>query len=142
MKSPPTQKTQRDGGLHPPLSRLDQWGMAISSLCLIHCILLPLTLAFLPAVASTLPGASWFHPILISTAIPITGIALWHGFQAHGHLAPAIAGATGLALIGAALCYRGTTMEEILTVSGGLVVSVAHVINWRGHVGVPASKAN
>jgi len=115
------------------MSRLDRWGMAISTLCLVHCVALPVALAFLPAFVSVLPGDEWVHPLLIGLALPVTGLALWRGYADHGQLAPALIGSAGLLLIGAALFFRGTIDEQVLTVGGGLVVASAHLLNWRNH---------
>lgn len=115
------------------LSRLDRWGIIISSACLVHCLALPLVLALLPAFASSLPPDSWVHPVLIGMALPVTGAALWRGYRLHRRAGPALTGVTGLALIAAALLARGGPAEPALTVMGGLIVSAAHIFNWRRH---------
>lgn len=119
------------GGLQPGLSRLDRWGIVLSSLCLVHCILLPVALALLPAVAATVPGDAWVHPVLIALALPVTGTALWRGFRQHRSAGPFLIGVAGLGLIASALLFRETALEQILTVLGGLTVSAAHILNWR-----------
>lgn len=133
MARPPVHGAAGNGGLHPHLSRIDRWGMAISSLCLIHCILLPVAIALLPAFASSLPGDAWVHPVLIGLALPVTGLALRRGYAAHRRLVPALSGGLGLALIGAALWFHGTVPETVLTVAGGLTVTLAHLMNWHSH---------
>src|SRR3546814_4374057 len=55
----------RKEALGARLSRLDRWGIVISSACLAHCLALPFVIALLPAIASSLPPDSWIHPVLI-----------------------------------------------------------------------------
>ncbi|BDD66169.1 membrane protein [Sphingobium sp. TA15] len=118
--------------LGPRLSRMDRWGIIISSACLVHCLALPLAIALLPAIASSLPSDSWVHPVLIGLALPVTGGALWRGYRTHLRAVPALLGALGLGFIASALFARGGLAEPALTVFGGLLVSAAHILNWRG----------
>lgn len=128
----------RKEALGARLSRLDRWGIVISSACLAHCLALPFVIALLPAIASSLPPDSWIHPVLIGLALPVTGAALWRGYHLHRRTRPALIGLAGLGLIASALLARGGLAEPALTVLGGLLVSAAHILNWRGHHAGPA----
>lgn len=121
--------------LRPRLSRLDRWGIVISSVCLVHCLALPLLIALLPAISSVVPGDGWVHPLLIGLALPVTGMALRRGYRMHRRAVPTLVGCLGLGLIATALFCEGQLSETILTVGGGALVSLAHVLNWRGHHG-------
>ena len=115
-------------------TRLDQFGILISSICLVHCLALPIVIALLPAWEPLLPPDSWVHPLLIGLALPITGLALARGYRAHRDGRAAAYGIVGLAMI-ALGAFLGTAplMVVGLTVAGGLLVAVAHIINWRAH---------
>ncbi|WP_172593153.1 MerC domain-containing protein [Altererythrobacter sp. B11] len=115
------------------LSRLDRLGMAVSSLCLVHCLALPVLTALLPFFAAELPGDEWIHPLLLGLALPVTGLALLRGWLRHRLARPAALGAAGLAIIASALLAPHGVAESALTVVGGLLVVWAHVLNWRGH---------
>ncbi len=115
------------------LSTLDRWGMVVSSLCLIHCLALPLVAAFLPLLAVPLAGDEWVHSVLLAIALPVSGMALVRGFRAHRAAGPAILGAFGLAGIACAIVVRADMAERILTVAGGLLVARAHWLNWKSH---------
>ncbi len=125
----------KEEALDAHLSRLDRWGIVISSVCLVHCLALPLIIALLPAITSSLPPDSWVHPVLIGLAVPVTGGALWRGYSVHRRGRPALIGCAGLGLIGTALLFRDTLAEPVLTVAGGALVACAHILNWRGHRG-------
>ena len=115
-------------------TRLDQLGIILSSVCLVHCIVFPIIIAALPAIATSLPADQWVHPVLLATALPVTGFALWRGFRAHGDSRSSWLGALGLVLIAVALLSGvGFLVETVLTVLGGLLVTSAHIFNWRTH---------
>lgn len=115
------------------LSSLDRWGIMISSACLVHCLALPLLGAMLPLFAASLPADEWVHPLLLGSALPVTGLALLRGYRRHRLARPALLGCLGLALITGALFSGAGGVETALTVAGGLLVAGAHVLNWRGH---------
>jgi hypothetical protein len=134
----PTTVSPTSDGVDPdlPLSRVDRLGMVVSSLCLIHCLALPLIIAVLPALAGTLPSDAMVHSTLILIALPVTGYALLRGYRTHRRARPLLIGAAGMLLVAAAL-FVGPFLyaEQALTILGGLLVTGAHLINWRsaGH---------
>lgn len=108
--------------------------MLVSSLCLVHCLALPLVIAALPALGNVLPGDFVVHLSLILVALPLTGFALWRGSRAHGQRTPLLLGLFGLLLVGAAVPLTSLVVAEVLlTVVGGLIVVTAHLLNWRAH---------
>jgi hypothetical protein len=114
---------------------LDGAAAALSSLCLLHCLLLPLGLALAPAlnglVDGLLHGPVWVHWALLLLAAPVSVYALWRGVAAHGDSRPwKIALAGFLMMAGGALAHGIMPLEPLLTVAGGLVVALAHWRNW------------
>ncbi len=115
-------------------TRLDQFGILISSICLVHCLALPILIALLPAWEPLLPPDSLVHPLLIGLALPITGLALARGYRAHRDGRAAAYGIVGLSLIAVAAFLATAPLTVIgLTIGGGLLVAAAHVTNWRAH---------
>ncbi|NJS14882.1 MAG: MerC domain-containing protein [Sphingopyxis sp.] len=82
-------------------NRLDKLGMAISSLCLLHCLAVPVGAALLPMMSHGLALPEWLHLMLLSAALPVAASALWQGWRRHGRMGIAMLGAGGLALLGA-----------------------------------------
>jgi MerC mercury resistance protein len=114
----------------------DRLAAGLSSLCLLHCLALPLALALLPAFADSPLGAAhsphWVHWALIAVALPFSLSALRRGYIGHGNLAPALIAGGGFALVTAgALLHGAGPSEQLLTVAGGLLVAAAHWRNWR-----------
>lgn len=98
---------------------LHRVGMALSGLCLVHCLLLPLLL--LTAVPTGWLESEWFHAALIAPVVLVSGPALWRAGGARaGVLVAALA-----ALVGA-LFVASETLETGLTVAGALSLLAAH----------------
>lgn len=118
-----------------PEGTLDGAAAALSSLCLLHCLLLPLGLALAPAlngfVDSLLHGPVWVHWALLAVAAPVSVYALWRGMEAHGDTRPWKIALLGfLMMAGGAIAHGNLPLEPLLTVGGGLVVAFAHWRNW------------
>ncbi|MFQ3596233.1 MAG: MerC domain-containing protein [Sphingomonadaceae bacterium] len=114
----------------------DALAAALSSLCLLHCLLLPLGLGVAPAIAALLPidahGPEWLHWALLALAAPVSVWALWRGMALHGQDRPWQLAALGFALMaGGALAHETGLAEQLLTVLGGLIVAAAHLLNWQ-----------
>lgn len=111
-------------------TRWDRFGVALSSLCMVHCLGLPLVAVLMPALA--LPDSHAFHVGLLAFVAPIALIALAAGFRRHRAWAPVSIGAFGLALLISAISpgLPGVA-EKGLTVAGGVLLMVAHLSNSR-----------
>lgn len=116
---------------------LDGAAALMSSLCLVHCLLLPLALALSPMLAvgladELLHGPVWVHWLLIGLAAPVSVYALWRGAAQHGSRTPWLLAALGFVLMAAgALAHGFGPIEPILTVAGGIIVAFAHWRNWK-----------
>ena len=104
----------------------------LSSLCLIHCIAIPVAIALLPTVALVIPDLPWLHAGLLLLAIPASGLALIRGWRAHHDPLPAAVGALGLGIMSTALLAEAHSLTEVsLTVGGGVLVALGHLLNLR-----------
>ncbi len=110
----------------------DRAAIGVSMLCLIHCLLLPVAIALLPAAAGWLDVPERFHLLAIAVAVPISGIAIVAGYRRHGFAVPGLMALIGLALIalGAVAGFR-SVVETIVTVLGGLILAFGHLYNWK-----------
>ena len=111
-----------------PSSLLDASAVGLSSLCLAHCLALPLVAAFSPLLA-TWAEAEWVHAVVIGMAAPISIFALWR--RSKGPLIISLS-ALGLGLLTlGAFHWPSATLETPITVAGSLVLASAHLLNWR-----------
>ncbi len=110
---------------------LDRIGIAATSLCALHCILLPILLPALPLLGLTfLADHTWEHVFLILTAVLGT-IALFSGFKRyHRKLYPFY-----LLYLGVAIYWiKHDFSEEYQTyfiVTGAALIVAAHFINMK-----------
>lgn len=110
---------------------MDALAISASTLCLIHCLVLPVLIAFLPAIAEWADLGEVFHIVMLALAVPLSSLTLFGGWRRHGVVFLMIAGAVGLLLLMLGLAFEGQGMGTALTVAGGLVLTVAHVANLR-----------
>ena len=113
----------------------DKSAIGLSLLCALHCLLLPVAVATLPAVSSLGLDDEAFHLWLVVVVLPISAFALLLGCRKHGRMFVLAIGGLGLAvlvstpLLGHALL--GESGERLLTLTGALLIAVAHVKNYR-----------
>ncbi|MEG3082996.1 MerC domain-containing protein [Sphingomonas sp. PB2P12] len=111
---------------------LDRAAMAGSAVCMVHCLVLPLILAAVPAVAAVVVVPASFHIWVLVFAVPTAAIALLGGRSRHAVSWPLLIGAAGLGLmtLGAFAIPEGD-VEIGVTVAGGILVAIAHIANLR-----------
>jgi len=113
-------------------SRLsDGFAVALSSLCVVHCLALPFAAASLP-VLGLWAEAEWVHWAFVAAAVPTSLAAFRRRFSEPGAwllIAPAAAGLSLLAL--GAAGWPAEDQETALTVAGAVLLLGAHTLNWR-----------
>lgn len=123
---------------------LDRMGMSLSILCLVHCLLFPLIALMLPVLGSTLfLHETTVHWILLGFALPVSLIAFRHGYRFHGDWPTMVIGLLGLVFLTVGVSHLlGHESEFFLTVPGALLLFIAHLRNWRHHIGLHLSKSH
>jgi hypothetical protein len=110
---------------------LDGAAVALSGLCLLHCLALPLVVAGVPFLAQY--AETHLHYQVLVAVIPLSVIALALGYRRHRDWRIVMAGAVGMTLlvIGATVAHTqlGITADRIFTVIGSLVLATAHYFN-------------
>jgi hypothetical protein len=110
---------------------LDKLGIWVSSLCALHCLLLPLLLPIAPLIASSVFAEQWFERSILSFSILVGFAALFVGFHKyHRQLYPLYSLALG-GLIYWNKDIFGHEFEPITIGIGALLIIVAHVTNLR-----------
>ncbi|WP_076417324.1 MerC domain-containing protein [Colwellia sp. UCD-KL20] len=110
---------------------LDRIGITATSLCALHCILLPVLLPTLPLLGlSFLADHTWEHIFLIMTAI-LGSFALFSGFKKyHKRLYPFY-----LLFLGVAIYWIkhdfSEELEPYFIILGASLIVAAHVINLK-----------
>lgn len=122
-------------------SFLDHVAIALSGLCLVHCLLLPAIIVALPLVGRL--DESHFHTQMLLVVVPVSLFAFTHGYRRHGIkgiIAGGVAG-IGLLLIGGTVAHAnyGALADSLLTIAGSVILATSHYFNNRRMRHVPAS---
>jgi hypothetical protein len=111
----------------------DAIGIGASTLCAVHCLLLPFMLAFAPALAHFLPGDEAVHRTLACSLAAVGLVAFRAGYKVHRKkivlvlLTAGIAGVTAGAYAGQRLPSH--RWEVGITLLGGAFLVSAHALN-------------
>lgn len=107
-------------------SSADLAGMLASIACAIHCAAMPLVIGYLPML-----GLSWladesFHKVMAGVCFVLAISAFLPGWRRHGSWAPAVVGATGVALLaGAAFGLEGECCPSCTTAGEAPIAELA-----------------
>ena len=116
---------------------IDNLGITISSVCAIHCLLLPAI--FIIAPYSFLASHE-FHEALIYFILPCAAVAFILGCRKHGDVKVAIMGTLGVMLLGSSLLFHeifhaDEHSEELITVlitiAGSTMLILSHLRNRK-----------
>ena len=110
---------------------LDRTAVALSGLCLLHCLALPIILAGLPFLSEFSDGH--LHAQMLVAVLPLSIVALSIGFRNHRDMRIVAAGMVGMLLltIGGTIAHDqyGLLADRTLTVLGALTLATAHFYN-------------
>lgn len=111
-------------------SRLDRWAIALSGVCMVHCLA---SAVFFALIASA--GGMLLHPVFheagLTLAIAFGALALGRGIREHGYMMPSAIGALGLGVMGGALTLAHDGGETLYTLIGVGLLALGHDLNRR-----------
>src|SRR5215204_3762997 len=96
---------------------MDRMAIALSGLCLVHCVATSVILTLL-ASAGGLLVAPAIHEIGLTLAILLGTIALGRGISEHGFMMPSAVGGLGLGVMSGALTMPHSSIETVYTIIG------------------------
>jgi hypothetical protein len=115
---------------------LDRLSIALSGICIVHCLLTPIALTILPILTlSSFVEDILFHQLMLWLVLPSSSIALFIGCRKHRNFGIAASGILGM-LVLVLVAFLGhqilsPTLEKILTSVGGLILAYSHFLNYR-----------
>ena len=114
---------------------MDKSAIALSGVCIAHCLALPAVVALLPALSAYWFAGESFHLLLLFMVLPTSIVALGLGCRHHRTYGILLWGTSGLLVLTAAAglgqAWVGEAAEKVLTVIGATLVMVAHANNFR-----------
>lgn len=120
---------------HTRASRWDWVGVSLSSVCVAHCLVLPLMMAVLPALHQfhSLHSSTGFHYSMAALILPVAFYAFRRGHRVHKKMYLVALGALGvtLLLVGVASTSFGWEIETPVSLVGSAILVFAHIRNWQ-----------
>jgi hypothetical protein len=112
---------------------LDNVAVALSGICLLHCLTLPVAIAILPMLGRF--DAGHFHVQILVVVLPVSIVAFTLGFRRHRNMAVVGWGVLGMLIlvVGGTLAHSayGIVADRTLTICGALILAFAHYFNNR-----------
>ena len=118
----------------------DNVAIGLSSLCIVHCLVLPLLVAALPYVAGlALLSNEAVHTWLLAAVLPISLLAVLAGFKQHGSKGVLLLVGVGCScLILPLLVSPVSALVEVpLTVLGSVLIATGHYRNLKRKCSAP-----
>ena len=116
---------------------IDNLGITISSVCAIHCVLLPAISIIAPY---SFLASHEFHEALIYFILPCAAIAFILGCRKHGDIKVAIMGTLGVMLLASSLLFHDIFHTEehseelitvLITIAGSVMLILSHLRNRK-----------
>jgi hypothetical protein len=114
----------------------DRLAIVLSTICIVHCLALPVVVALVPVLALTwgLTDAN-FHALMLWFVVPTSVLGFAFGYHAHRGAAIVLTGAAAIAVLAfVALWGHGVwtfATETAVSVAASVVLATAHWRNFR-----------
>lgn len=120
---------------HVDTVKLDRFGMILSVICLIHCLLTPVLLVSLPILARYYLAHPLFHLIIALLILPVGLVAFYSGYRHHRNSWVLVWGLPGLFIISFIPYFvhelHFVIPEAFVMTVGSLMMLSAHWINRK-----------
>lgn len=113
----------------------DRVAIALSTICIVHCLVMPVVLALVPVATLTFGGDAHFHALMLWFVVPTSVLGLGFGYRVHQRAGLVLLGAVAIAaLVAAALYGHGAwdaATETLVNVAASVALAAAHWRNFR-----------
>lgn len=114
---------------------LDKFGSVISVICALHCALLPVLIAILPALGIGFLAWNGFEWTFVCFASLLGLVSLWMGYQRHRIYRALLFLVPGLILVWAGVVvpsiHFSVIAHAVVMSVGGTLIAIAHLVNLR-----------
>ena len=110
-------------------SRLDRFGMTASTICAIHCAIVPVLITTLPLIGLGFLANPWVEwgMIILALILGTSSIGVSY-FKLHHRILPILMLMSGFILIAIGHLFV-SWLEAIIVPIGGLTIAAAHFLN-------------
>jgi MerC mercury resistance protein len=113
----------------------DRIAIALSTICIVHCLAMPLLIALVPLAAVTLGTDGHFHWLMLWLVVPTSALGFALGLRVHGRVGLVVVGALAVAILAAvALWGHGrwdASLEVPINIAASVLLAGAHWQNFR-----------
>ncbi|HEX8583187.1 MAG TPA: MerC domain-containing protein [Allosphingosinicella sp.] len=109
---------------------MDRVGIALSGLCLVHCLASAIFVAIMASAGGLLLDPI-VHEVGLVLAILLGTLALGRGILEHGFMMPSAVGGLGLGVMGGSMMLEHGGWSTVYTVIGVLILALGHDLNRR-----------
>lgn len=114
---------------------LDRIAIALSTICIVHCLAMPLLIAALPVLAVAFGTDGHFHALMLWLVVPTSALGFSFGYKVHRN-ASIVAAGTAAVIVLAVVALWGhdhwnRTLEVGVNVVASLLLASAHWRNFR-----------
>jgi MerC mercury resistance protein len=118
------------------LSRyLDRIAIALSTICIVHCLVMPVLVAVLPIAAVAFGSDGHFHALMLWLVVPTSVLGFSLGFRVHRMAGVVALGMTAVAVLALVALWGhdvwDPTVEVAVNVGASLLLASAHWRNFR-----------
>jgi hypothetical protein len=121
---------------------IDIAGIALSFICGIHCVILPLALVMLPSVGWSIHSNHSFETIMVILIIALAATVLVKGYLNHGRWQVILFLAFGAVIFLLVRPALGNSMHAYTSVIGGTSFIIGHLYNWNWCRTCPVCRAS
>ena len=109
---------------------MDRMAIALSGLCLVHCLASAIFVAMLASAGGLLLDPI-IHEIGLMCAIALGILALGRGIIDHGFMMPSAVGGLGLGTMAGSLMIPHDASSTVYSIVGVLILALGHDLNRR-----------
>ncbi len=113
----------------------DRVAIALSTICIVHCLAMPFVIALLPVAALTVGGDGHFHSLMLWFVVPTSVLGFGLGLRVHRRADIVVMGAIAIAALAAAALWGhrawDPSVEVLVNVAASVLLAAAHWRNFR-----------
>ena len=113
----------------------DRVAIALSTICIVHCLAMPFLIAVLPVAAFAVGGDGHFHSLMLWFVVPTSVLGFGLGVRVHRRTDIVLMGLVAIAGLAATALWGHTawdpSVEVLVNVAWSVLLAAAHWRNFR-----------
>ena len=113
----------------------DRVAIALSTICIVHCLAMPFVIAVLPVAAFAVGGDGHFHSLMLWFVVPTSVLGFGLGLRVHRRVDILLLGVVAIAVLAAAALWGHSawdpSAEVLVNVTASVLLAAAHWRNFR-----------